>query len=184
MQATTRFHEGISNAILQEAYRVLPHSIAFHTAHRVVDADSDRRDRTIARLLRWCEFTPTGLFLGLDERDPGTHKTLESPLLIEGTPAWQGITGQSREVLVGILAFHGVTQDADVTSLIDYEQGFARVTLLLPAVVVSLVLGISGAMERSLSASMPTRGGTGAPSVCLAASSTAQAAAWRAGSNS
>jgi hypothetical protein len=184
MQATTCFHDGISNAILQEAYLVCHHSTAFHTANRVFDADSDRRDRTIARFLRWCEFTPTWLFLGLDDRDTVKHKTLESHILIEVTPAWQGITGQSREVLVVFLAFHGVTQEAYVTSLIDYEQVFDRVTFLLTAVVVSLVLWISGAMDRSLSAIMPKRGGRGVPSVRVAASITAKSSALRAGSNS
>ena len=134
--------------------------------------------------LRWGELTLTGLFLGLDNRDAITHKALESPLLIEMTPAWQGITGQIREASVMFLAFHGVTQEADVTGLIDDQQVFDRVTLLLAAVVVLLALWIEWAMDRSLSAIMPKRGGIGTPSVRLATSITAKSSALRAGRSS
>jgi hypothetical protein len=104
--------------------------------------------------------------------------------LIEVTPAWQGITGQLREAFVMFLAFHSVTQEAYVTGLIDDQQVFARVTLLLAAVVFLLVLGIGGAMARSLRASMPQRGGNGTPSGRLVASITAKSSAFRAGSSS
>ena len=42
MQSTTRLHHDIANAVLQKAYLVFDNSIAFHTANRVFDADSDR----------------------------------------------------------------------------------------------------------------------------------------------
>jgi len=135
-------------------------------------------------VLRWGEFTPPWLFLRLDDRDIVKHKALESHILIEVTPAWEGITGQLREAFVMFLAFHGVTQEADVTGLIDDEQVFDRVTLLLAAVVVLPVLWIDGAMDRSLRAIMPKRGGIGTPSVRLAASITAKSSALRAGRSS
>ena len=56
-------------------------------------------------------------------------------------------------------AFISITQEAHVTGLIDDEQVFDRVTLLLAAVVFLLALEIGGAVDRSLSAIMPKRGG-------------------------
>jgi hypothetical protein len=53
-----------------------------------------------------------------------------------------------------------------VTGLIDHEEVLDRVALLLAAVVVLLVLGIAGAVDRSLSTIMPKRGDRGIPFVC------------------
>jgi hypothetical protein len=184
MQSPTRVHDGIAHPILEEAHLVCHHPIPLHPADRVFDTDSNGRDQAIVCFLGWGEFTPRWLFLGLNNRDPVQHKALESHLLIEVTPAWQGITGQLREAFVMFLAFHSVTQEAYVTGLIDDQQVFARVTLLLAAVVFLLVLGIGGAMARSLRASMPQRGGRGTPSGRLVASITAKSSAFRAGSSS
>ena len=184
MQSTTRLHDGIAHPILQEAYLVFHHPVAFYPTNGVFDTDSDRRDHAILCFLRWGEFTPPWLFLRLDDHDIGKHKTLESHILIEVTPAWEGITSQLREAFVMFLAFHGVTQEADVTGLIDDQQVFDRVTLLLAAVVVLLVLWIDRAMDRSLRAIMPKRGGRGTPAVRLAASITAKSPALRAGRSS
>jgi hypothetical protein len=121
--------------------------------------DSDRRDRTIARLLRWGEVTPRRFFLRVDDGDPVKDKTLEAPILIETTPVREGIALQLRQAFIIGLPFIRGTQEADVTALIDHKEVLERVALLLAAVVVLLVLGISGAMDRSLRAIMPKRGG-------------------------
>ena len=71
MQATTCFHDGIPNTILQEADRVFHHPVAFHPTNGMFNADSDGRDSTIHRFLRWSEFPSTRCFLGLEDRDPG-----------------------------------------------------------------------------------------------------------------
>src|SRR6266850_174371 len=184
MQATSCFHNGIPNVVLQEAYLVFHDPIAFHTANRVFDADSDRRDLTIVCFLRWCEFTITGLFLRLDDRDPIECKALEPKILIETTAARESIADQIREAFIMRLTLIGVAQEADVTGLIDHEEVFDRVTLLLAAVVFLLVLCIGRAMDRSLSAIMPKRGGRGTPAVRLAASITDKSSAFRAGSSS
>ena len=47
------------------------------------------------------------------------------------TSTWPGITGQVRQALALPLTFHRVTQEAMTTGLIDDEQVFDRVTLLL-----------------------------------------------------
>ena len=70
MQSTTRLHDGVANAILQEAYLVFHHPRAFHPTNGMFNTDSDRRDRTIGRFLRWGEFATRRLLLGLDDRDP------------------------------------------------------------------------------------------------------------------
>ena len=136
------------------------------------------------RLLRWSEFTTRRFFLRLDDRDPIERKALESPLLIETTPARQGRVGQFCEAFVRHRALIGVTQEADGTGLIDHQEVFDRVAFLLAAVVGLLFLGIGRAMDRALGTSMPTMGDVGATLVRSDASSTANSSAVRAGSSS
>jgi hypothetical protein len=109
--------------------------------------------------LWWGEFTPTWLFLGLNNRDPVQHKALKSQILIEVTPAWQGIMGEIREAFVMFLAFDRVTQEANVTGLIDHEEVVDRVALFLATGVFVLFLGIARTVDWSLRAIMPKRGG-------------------------
>jgi hypothetical protein len=159
MQSTTRLHDGVAHAILQEAYLVFHHPITFHPANGMFNTASDRRDRTIGRSLRWGEVTPRRFFLRLDDGDPVEEKALEAHLLIATTPVREGIALQLRQAFIIGLPFIRGTQEADVTALIDHEEVLDRVALLLAAVVFLLVLGIGGTMDRSLSAIMPTRGG-------------------------
>jgi hypothetical protein len=159
MQATTRLHDGVANAVLQEAYLVFHDPRAFHPTNGMFNPDSDRRDRLIARFLRWGKFAPTRFFLRLDNGDPVAEKALEAHILIETTPVREGIAlDLSQAFLIG-LAFIRGTQEADVTAFIDHEEVLERVALLLAAVVFLLVLGIGGAVDGSLSAIMPKRGG-------------------------
>jgi hypothetical protein len=159
MQATTRLHDGVTNAVLQETDFVFDNSIAFHPTNRVFNADPDRRDRAIGRFLRRGEFSPRRFFLRLNDGDPIEDKALETPILVEATAMWQGIALQFSQVFIVCLPFIGGTQEADVTALIDHEEVFERVALLLATVEFLLVLAIGGAVDRSLSAIMPKRGG-------------------------
>jgi hypothetical protein len=52
MRSTTRLPNGISNAVLQEAYPVFHDPIAFHPANRVFNTDSNGRDNPIVGFLR------------------------------------------------------------------------------------------------------------------------------------
>ena len=159
MQSTTRIHGGVANTILQETYLIFHDPRAFHPANGMFNPDSDRRDRTIGRFLRWGEFTPRRFFLRLDNRDPVKDKALEAHILIETTPVREGIALQLRQAFIMGLPFIRGTQEADVTALIDHKEVLDRVALLLTAVVFLLILGISGTMDWSLSAIMPKRGG-------------------------
>jgi hypothetical protein len=159
MQSTTCLHDGVANAILQEAHLVFHDPRAFHPANGMFNTDSDRRDRTIGRFLRWGEGTPRRFFLRLDDGDPVEDKALEAHILIETTPVGERIALQLRQAFIIGLPFIRGTQEADVTALIDHEEVLDRVALLLAAVVFLLVFGIGGAMDRSLSAIMPKRGG-------------------------
>ncbi len=94
MQPTTRFHDRIADPILQEAYFVFHHPIALHPTDRVFNPDSDGRDRAIACLFRWGEFSTRGFFLGLEDRQPLTRIPLEAHILIETTSRWEGIAFQ------------------------------------------------------------------------------------------
>jgi hypothetical protein len=158
MQSTTRLHNDVANTVLQEAYLVFHDPIAFHSTNRVFDTDANRRDHAIVGFFRWGEFTATGLFLGLNDDHPVQYKALESHILIEVTPAWQGITGQLRKVFVMFPAFYRITQEANVTGLIDHEEVFDRVALFLATVIFLLFLWIARALDRSLSTIMPKRG--------------------------
>jgi hypothetical protein len=159
LQSTTRLHDAVANAVLQEAYLIFHDPRAFHPTHGMFDADADRRDRTIARFLRWGECTPRRCFLRLDDGDPVEEKALEAHILIETTPGREGIALELSQALILGLPFIRGTQEADVTAFIDHEAVLDRMALLLAAVVFLLVLGIGGAMDRSLRAIMPTRGG-------------------------
>ena len=69
MQATTRFHDGIANAILQEADFVFHDSVAFHSTNGVFYTNSDGGNTPIVLLLRRGQFSSRWCFLGLDDRD-------------------------------------------------------------------------------------------------------------------
>lgn len=45
-KSTTRLNDGVTNAILQEAYPVLPNPIAFHTTNGVFNTDIDEGERS------------------------------------------------------------------------------------------------------------------------------------------
>ena len=159
MQATTCFHDGIKNTVLQEAYPVFHHSVAFHPTDRVFKADSDRGNSTIRCFLLRREFTSTRFFLRLDDRDPITCVALEPHILIETTSTWEGIAFQISQAFSILLPLIGGTQEAHVTGLIDHEESFDRVALLLATLVFLLVLGIFGALDWPLCTIMPKRGG-------------------------
>jgi hypothetical protein len=184
MQATTRFHEGITHPILEETDFVFHHPIAFHPTNSLVNADADRRDPPISGFRRRGELTPAGFFRGLDKGDPGQDEPLEAPILVETTPQRHGIARQLREAFIMGFAFIGRTQETKVAGLIDHEEVLERVALLFAAVVFLLVLGSGRAVEWSLSTIMPNRGGVGISCVRLVASSAVNSSAVRAGSRS
>jgi hypothetical protein len=184
MQSTTCFHDDVANTVLQEAYLVFHNAISFYSTNCVFDTDADGRDCTIGRFFQGGEVTAPWFFLGLENRDPIASIPLEPHILIETTAVWEGIALQIGQVFVVCLPFIGGTQEANMTSLLDHEEVFDRMTLLLAAVVVLLVLGVGWAVDRSLSTIMPKRGDKGTLSVRLAASTIAKSSALRAGSSS
>jgi hypothetical protein len=184
MQATARFHDGVTHPVLQEADFVLHNSIAFHPTNGVFHADADGGDATIGRFLRWGEFPPTRFLLGLDHRDAGQGESLEPPILRETTAGGQAIALQLSQAFIVGLAFIGGTQDANLTRLIDDEEVVDRVALLLTTVILLLLLAIPGAMDGSLRTIMPQRGEVAPAVVCWLVRSVANSPAVRAGSSS
>jgi hypothetical protein len=81
-------------------------------------------------------------------------------------------------------ALTGVAQEANVTGLVDDQQVFDRVALLLTTVMVLLFLWIFRAVDRPLRTIMPKRGDVGTPIVRSAASKAAKSSAVRAGRSS
>ena len=88
MQATTCFHDGVTNPILQEADFIVHDPVAFYPANGMFDSDTDGRDPTICRFFRGCKFPSTRCFLGLDDRDPRLEESLEALILIEAAARW------------------------------------------------------------------------------------------------
>src|SRR5919197_72424 len=184
MQATARFHDSVTNAILQEAAFIFHDPFAFPPANGVFNPDADGRDPTIRRFLRRCEFPPTRFLLGLDGRDAGQDDSLEAHILIETTSGGQAIALEISEAFIVGLPFIGGTQEANLTSFIEHKEVVARMALLLATVILLLLFGIPRAMDGSLSTIMPTRGDVVPSIVCLLVRSVAKSPAVRAGSRS
>ena len=108
MQATTRFHDGIANPVLQETYLVFHNSVAFHSANRVFNTDSDGRDQAILCFLQGGECSTRGFFLGLEDGNPIASIPLEPHILIETTSVWEGIALQIGQAFVVCLPFVGI----------------------------------------------------------------------------
>jgi hypothetical protein len=184
MQPTTRVHQRITHAILQEADVVFHNPVAFHPANGVFNADADGGKPTIEGFLRRGEFPPTRFPFRLDNRDAGPDESLKPHLLIEITSGGQVIALQlSQDFIVGLPCIGG-TQEANLTGCINPKEVFDRMAFLFAAVVFLLVFWIGWAVERSLSTSMPKRGDVGPSVVCLRVRSGANSAAVRAGSSS
>jgi hypothetical protein len=183
MQATTCFHDGVSNPIFQEADFVLHNPVAFHPTNGMFDPDADGRDPTIPRFLRGGEFPSTRCFLGLEDRHPLLEESLEALILIQAAAGWQSITRFLCQALIRRFAFTGLAQEAYVTRLSDHEEVFARVTLLLATVILLLRFEIRRAVDRTFGPIMPTRGVVELLSVACVSNIAANSAAVRAGSS-
>jgi hypothetical protein len=184
MQPTTCLHDDIANTVFHEASLVFDHTVAFHPANRVFARAAHGRERPISCFLCWGAFSPRGLFLGLDARDPLARIALEPQILIQITATGAGIAFAISQALIMGLPFRGRTQETNMTSLIGDEEGFDRRAFLLTAVVVLLTRRIGWAVDRSVRTIRPTRGARGTPCVRLAARLTAQSSAVRAGRSS
>jgi hypothetical protein len=184
MQATTCFHDGIPQPILQETNFILDDSVAFHSANGVFNADSNGGNTMIRGFLRGGEFSSRGFSLGLDDRHVLQAESLEALILIQATAKWQGVAGQLGNALISGFPFTGVAQEAHVTALIDHEEVFERVAFLLATVILLLLLWVFRTLDGSFGTIMKKRAVVGPASVRFAASSVAKSSAVRAGSNS
>jgi hypothetical protein len=184
MQPTTRFHHGITNAILQEADCVFHNPLAFHPTNGVFDADADSGNTTIGGVLREGQFPATRFLFRLDHRDIGQDESLEPPIVIEITSGGQAIALQLRQDFIVGLPFRGGTQEANLTGFIAHQEVFDRLAFRFAAVVFLLVFWIGWAVDRPLRTIMPKRGDMGPSWVCWLVRSGAHSAAVRAGSSS
>src|SRR5215831_14890109 len=157
MQATTCCHDGVTNAVLQEADFIFHDSVAFHATNRVFNPNSDGRNSTIGRLLRRGQFPSRWRFLGLDDRDARQEKSLEAFILIQATAGWQGIACQFGNALIRGFPFTGVTQKTHVTSLLDHEEVFERVAFLLATVIFLLLLRVFRTLDGAFGPIMKKR---------------------------
>jgi hypothetical protein len=184
MQPTTRFHHGITNAILQEADGVFHNPLAFHPTNGGFEADAESGNTTLGGVLRSGQFPATRLLFRLDHRDIGQDESLEPPILRERTAGGQALALPLRQDCIVGLPFRGGTQEANLTGCIDHQEVFARMAWRFAAVVVLLVFWIGWAVDRPLSTIMPNRGDMGPSWVCWLVRSVAHSAAVRAGSRS
>src|SRR5215211_6823114 len=177
MQATTCFHDGIPQPVLQETDFVLHDSVAFDPTNGVFNPDSDGSNTTIHGFLRGREFSSRRYFLGLDNGNVLQAESLEALILIQTAARRQRIPSQFCQALIRGFAFPGVAQEAHVTGLADHEEVFERVTLLLTAVIFLLLFRIGRAVDRTFSAIMPKRGVVALSSVACVLNSAANSAA-------
>src|SRR5207247_3379632 len=115
------------------------------------------------------------------DRDPRQEESLEALILIQTAARWQGIARQLRQALIRRFAFIRVAQEGNVTGLIDHEEVFERVTLLLAAVIFFLLLGILRTLDGSCGPIVHKRGHVDVSSVSFLASIAANSSAVRAG---
>jgi hypothetical protein len=184
MQATACCHDGIPHPVLQKADFVLHDPVAFHPTNGVFYTNSDGRNTTIRGFLQGREFPSRRCFLGLDNCDVLQAESLEAFILIQTPARWQRIPSQFCQALIRGFAFIRVTQEAHMTGLVDHEEVFERVTLLLAAVVCLLLFRVGRAVDRTFSAIMPKRGVVALSSVACVSNIAANSAAVRAGSRS
>ena len=100
MQATTCFHDSVTDPVLQKTDVVLHDPVTFHPTNGVFNADSDGGNTTMRGVLRGCEFSSRWCFLGLDDRDVLQAESLEALILIQTATSWQGITSQLCQALI------------------------------------------------------------------------------------
>ena len=183
MQATTCFHDSVTNPIFQEADFVFHNSIAFHSTNRVFNPNSDGGNATIGRFLRRGEFPSRWCFLGLDNRDARQVKSLEAFILIQATAGWQGIACQLGNALIRGLPFIGVAQEAHVKRLVDHKEVFERVAFLLPTVILLLLFWVFRTLDGSFGPIMKKRAEGAEASIGGVVSIAVKSSAVRAGSN-
>jgi hypothetical protein len=146
MQATTCFHDSVPHPVLQKTDVVLHDPVTFHAANGVFNTDSDGGNTTIRCLLRGRGFSSRRFSLGLDDRDVLPAESLEALLLIQTAARWQATPSQLGQALIRGFAFTGVAQAAHGTGLVDHQEVFERVTLLLATVIFLLCFGIGRAL--------------------------------------
>jgi hypothetical protein len=100
MQATTCFHDGIPEPVLQEADCILYDPVTFHPTDGVFNADSDGGNTTIRCVLRGCKFSSRRFFLGLDDRDVLQVEPREALIVIQTAASWQGLASQLCQALL------------------------------------------------------------------------------------
>src|ERR671924_418095 len=181
MQSTTRFHDSIPHAILQEADGVRHAPVAFHPTKGLFDPHANGRYLTICRVLRGCEFPTTRFFLGWKDRTVRQVESLEAPILIPTTAGGQGRPGELRHALLRRVAFIRGAQEGNVTGLLDHKEGVERVTLLLATVVFFLLLRSLRTLDWPFSTIMPKRGDVEVAAALCFVSSAANSAAVRDG---
>ena len=100
VQATTGFHNGIPDPVLQEADCILDDPVTFHSTDGMFNADSDGGNTTIHGFLRGCQFSSRRCFLGLDDRDVLQVEPLEAFILVQTATSWQGVVSQLRQAFI------------------------------------------------------------------------------------
>jgi hypothetical protein len=183
MQPATRFHNGITTAILQEADCILHNPVAFHPTNGVLNTNAAGGNTTIGRFLRRGKLSSTRCFLRLEDRDAIPEQALEALLLIQATAGWQAIACQLGNALIRGFPFIGTAQDTHVTGLVDHEEVFERGAFLPPVILLRL-LRVFRTLDGSFGPRMKQRAEGAEASVGGVVSIAAKSAAVRAGSRS
>jgi hypothetical protein len=181
MQATTCFHDGVPNAIFQEADFIFHTPGALHPTNGMFNADSDGGNTTIGRFCSGSQFSTTWFLLCLEDHDSLPGESLKALILIQTATGWQAITCSPCQALIRRFAFTGRAQEAHVTGLVDHQGVFERMTFLLATVIRLLFFRIFRALAGAFGPVMHKRAEVIGSAVDCVASIMANSSAVRAG---
>jgi hypothetical protein len=164
MPATTCFQDGVTYPVLQQTACVLHDPVALHPTKGVFNPDAAGGHPMIRRLLRAGECPAAWFWRGLDDRHVLQADPLDASLVIQAAASWHGLASPLGQALLRGVACSGGAQAAHVPGLVDHQEGGARVTRLLAAVIVLWLCGSGRAVDRPCRAIRPNRGGRFRPS--------------------
>jgi hypothetical protein len=113
---------------------------------------------------------PAGLLRGLDDLYSVHRKRLKAHVLQQPAPGRQGIRRGVGDTLVMDTTGMRLTQEEDAQGLIDQQEIFQHVPLVLAAIASLLLSRVLGARDGSLGPIMTKRGGAAGPAAAGEAS--------------
>jgi hypothetical protein len=160
MQRTTDFHHHVANPVFPQPNGLFEHTAALDAAIDMFDAHAPSSQLPIPSLLRSRPLVAARLLRRLEDVHAVQRERLKTHVLQQLTPGRQRIGGGVGDALVMDTAWMRLTQEED-EGLIDQEEVFQHVALVLAAIIRFLFSRVVGARDGSLGAIMTKRGAAG-----------------------